>query len=387
MTTRAVVLGGGAGGARAANLLAQQAPQGTEVILVERTGTHLFQPGLVQVLFGEAGIGSYRRPLSGLLAPGVKLVVGEVESLDLPVRLVKGSFGELAYDELVVALGVEAASGALEGLEELSPWTVPGALAGREALSKAGPRTRVIVGVAGIPYRCPPAVFDLAVRLRARTGAEVELFHPWDAPLAPFGEQVSGAFSALLSAAGVTYHGGFRLVSCVDGCATASDGRELRFDMALVVPPHKPPRAVSSSELAGEGGWPEVTYPSLTSPRFAEVSVLGDLAAVALGAGMAGTLALSEAGHVAGRLAAKLSGGVPPRSPQMSALCFVDTGITASALACDFTAPAAKAGPPSCVLLPFMSYFRRAKQLFAEEWFSALGGGAVPQLSPDAQAT
>ncbi len=372
MAARIVVLGGGPAGVRVANRLALQVPDGAEIVVVERTGVHLFQPGLMAVLFGEAGLEACRRDLSGLLAPAVQLVVGEVEALDPPARLVKGSFGELAYDEVVLALGAEVGAGSLGTTEQLAPWTVPGALAGREALAKLGAGARVVVGPAAAVYRCPPAVFDLAVRIRARTGAKVELFHPWATPLAPFGEQVSEAFATILSDAGVSYHGGFALASYGDGRALSHDGRELCYDIAFVVPPHGVPSVVARSALAGEGGWPAVSYPSFTSPFFGEVSVLGDLASVALGAGMAGTLALAEADYVAARLAAKLRGEPRPAGPQMSALCFVDTGTTASALACDFTRPASRTGPPSCVLLPFLGYFRKAKQLLADEWFSGL---------------
>lgn len=381
MTTRVVVLGAGAAGLSAANRLARHAEAGApiEVVLVERTGEHAFWPGLVPVLFGEADPGEHRRAVPGLLRPGVHLVVGEVETLDPEDGFVRGSFGELGFDELVVALGVEVAWGErAPACGELAPWTLAGALAGRQALEGARPGTRLAVGPADPAYRCPPAVFDLAVRLARWTGATVEVFHPWQRPLAPFGEGPAAAVSAMLAGAGVGFRGGFSLEQVLPGELVSRSGERLGYDLALVVPPHRAPRCVADSPLAGPTGWPEVTFPSLTHPRFDRVSLVGDLAAPALSAGMAGTLGVLEGGFVADRLAARASGAAGPLRPSMSALCFLDDGRVGSLLHCDFAAPAAAAGPPACDLLPPLPFFRSAKRLFAEEWFTGmLGGDAV----------
>lgn len=369
MTRRVVILGGGAGGLVVANSLARSSLSGLEVVLVDRSTEHLFQPGLVPVLFGEAEPDVYRRPLRELIAPGIELLNGEAQSIDPEAHLVTGSFGELGYADLVVALGadVEGASGSIG--EQLAPWTLAGALAGRRALERIGPKTRVVVGATNVAYRCPPAVFDLAVRIRGTTGARVEVVHPWLAPLAPFGAQVSKAFAVMLEAASVRYRGDVHLESA-DGRLTDSDGEIVDYDVAFVVPPHRPPGVIARSPLAGESGWPQVSFSTLTHPSFADVSIVGDLAAVPLGVGMAGTLAISEGRYVADRLAATIAGATPASGPVMSALCFVDTGRSGSLLACDFTGPASGTGTPSCVLLPMLGYFRRAKQLFADEWFS-----------------
>ena len=175
MSRRVVVLGGGAGGLAAANRLARHAGAGAglEIVLVDRSADHVFAPGFVPVMFGDAEPSAFRRPLRDLLDPAVRLVTGEATELDVPGRRVRGSFGDLDHDDLVVALGAEVGwpvdpppSG------DLAPWTLDGALAGAEALRLLGPRDRVVVGPTGLGYRCPPAVFDLAVRIPMRPGVE-----------------------------------------------------------------------------------------------------------------------------------------------------------------------------------------------------------------------
>ncbi len=372
MTRRVVVLGAGAAGLAAANRLGAQAGSGAglEVVLVDRSGEHVFAPGFVSVLFGDAEPGAFRRPLGDLVRPQVRVMAGEVTRLDPRASAVTGSFGELAYDHLVVALGADVGwPGEDPPCGDLAPWTLHGALAGRDALRRIRPGARVVVGPAGPAYRCPPAVFDLAARISRVTGARVDLVHPWPAPLAPFGPDPSAAFTAMLAEAGVTYHGGFTVARVTGDHITSSEGAALPYDVAFLVPPHRPPAVVAGSPLAGPSGWPAVSYPALTHPAHQDVAIIGDIAAPALRAGMAGTLAVFQASHAADRIAAP--GGAPP-APRMAAICFVDPGGAGSFLYCDFTGPAAGTGPPLCVLMPPLRYFRQAKQLFAREWFASM---------------
>ncbi len=377
MTRRVVVLGAGPGGLVAANTLAVLAPSDVEIVLVDRSAAHLFQPGLVSVLFSEAQPSDVERPLAELAHPRICVRAGDVTSIDPTARRVGGSFGEIGYDHVVVALGAQTAPGTEAGREDMAPWAPEGAVRGKRALASCTAGTRVVVGATSPMYRCPPAVFDLAVRIKARTGATTEIVHPWPAPLAPFGEHISRQFTAMLADAAVGYHGEFHPSSTGDGCLTSTDGRRVACDLAFIVPAHRPPAAIAGSVLAREDGWPLVSYPTLTHPSFPDVSIVGDAAAVSLGVGMAGTLAVSEGRYVAHRIAASLQDVPPPPAPAMAALCFVDTGTTGSALVCDFSGPASGSGPATCVLLPFLPYYRKAKQLFAAEWFTSTVGPSL----------
>ncbi len=380
MTRRVLVLGAGAGGLAAANRLARHAQAGAdlEVVLVDRTDEHVFAPGYVAVMFGDAEPEAFRRPLTDLVRPEVRVVAGETDTVDPDDRRVTGSFGELGYDELVVALGVDVGwpDGPPPG-GELAPWTLPGALAGREVLRQLRPGRRVLVAPTGVGYKCPPAALDLAVRVAGSTGASVEVAHPWPRPLAPFGAGPAEAATRMLADAGVAFHGGFAVAEIGDRTVTSDDGRIVAFDVGIFVPPHRPPAVVAASALAGDGGWPAVTFPTLTHPGYASVSVVGDLATTSLKVGMAGTLAVLEAAYVADRIAAAAGGPAAPAAPAMSAICFLDTGTTASFLHCDFTAPASGTGPAACTLMPWLPYFRRAKRVFADEWFATMLTGEV----------
>jgi sulfide:quinone oxidoreductase len=377
--SRVVVVGGGAAGLPAANRLAlRTSGEQVEVVLVDRAAEHVFLPGFVGVLFGDVEPQALRRPLSSLVRPGVRLLTGEVDRLDPCGQQVCGDFGELGFDRLVVATGAEVGwPGGPPPAGDLAPWTLAGALAGRETLRRIDTKSRVVVAAATPAYRCPPAVFDLAIRLRRHTGAQVTVAHPWRAPLAPFGAEPSAAVTRLLGEAGVRFRGDFAFTEVHTDRLVDAAGVSVGFDVALLVPPHRPPAVVAASSLAGPGGWMQVRFPTLRHPEYPNVFGAGDVVAPTLHVGMAGTLDVFEGAFAADSIAAELAGADAPASPRMSAICFLDTGTTGSFLHCDFTAPAAGNGPPACTLMPELPFFRRAKRLFADEWFTSMVTGEI----------
>ena len=107
-THRVVVIGGGFGGLFATRAL-RRAP--VDVVLIDRTGHHLFQPLLYQVATGILSEGQITRPLRAVLAnqTNARVVVGEVDSISLSQRTVTShAFGAdtvTPYDSLIVAAG------------------------------------------------------------------------------------------------------------------------------------------------------------------------------------------------------------------------------------------------------------------------------------------
>jgi len=138
MSSRVAVLGAGAGGLKTANRLAWQAASGADldVVLVDRAADHVFAPGFVPVFFGEAEPGAFRRPIADLAHPAVRVVTGEVTGLDPAGHAVSGSFGELPYDTLVLALGAEVGAWVAVGTG-LGVAFVPSANAGSAPASTA----------------------------------------------------------------------------------------------------------------------------------------------------------------------------------------------------------------------------------------------------------
>jgi NADH dehydrogenase len=106
---RVAIVGGGFGGLFAARALGRA--RDVEVVLVDRTNHHLFQPLLYQVASGILSEGSVAPPLRDILRRqrNTEVVLGEVVGVDVDARRLAvetlGRRSEIAYDSLIVAAG------------------------------------------------------------------------------------------------------------------------------------------------------------------------------------------------------------------------------------------------------------------------------------------
>src|ERR1700750_2095701 len=105
---RVVIVGCGVGGLFAARPLRRAA---VEVVVVDRTNHHLFQPLLYQVATGILSEGDIAPPIRDVLRDqrNATVVLGEIVGVDLGARRltvesVRGR-SEIAYDTLILASG------------------------------------------------------------------------------------------------------------------------------------------------------------------------------------------------------------------------------------------------------------------------------------------
>ncbi len=101
---RVVIIGGGFGGLYAARILTGQP---LEVILIDRTNHHLFQPLLYQVATAMLSPADIAQPIRAILkeAQNVRVVMGTVEVIDTGAKVVRTKSNEYPYDYLIVATG------------------------------------------------------------------------------------------------------------------------------------------------------------------------------------------------------------------------------------------------------------------------------------------
>jgi len=105
---RLVIIGGGIGGTTVAKRLANH--PGYEITLLDRQNHYQFQPLLYQVATAALGSPEIASPIRFMLrnARNVRVLQAEVTGIDVQRRTVLTSLGEVPYDTLVVAAGVEA---------------------------------------------------------------------------------------------------------------------------------------------------------------------------------------------------------------------------------------------------------------------------------------
>lgn len=382
---RVVILGGGSGGAVAAKRLGRWAKEGEfEVVLIDRSRWHEYRPSYLWVMTGKREPEDVRRELSILTHRyGTEVVEAEVTTIDPRARRVETSSGGYDYDYLVVSLGAELRrSEQIAGLE--APWELDDALATRERLAgfEGG---RVVVGVESWPYRCPPAPFEAAMMLRylaeqrdVSDRTEISVFHTWQRPMETFGPLMVDGFSRFLEQREVSFEGGFELErhDPDNRILRAGDGRELEYDLAMVVPAHQAPAVIAESGMVAEGGYMDVKLPSMASPQFEDVWGIGDVVAPTIGLGMAGVFAHFQAEHVVTQIIDRARGTYVGELYNMVGVCVMDTGYEGAAVWCDFTDKLyGRTAVPDCRLLGGMRAFRAVKSGFEAYWFANLFGG------------
>ncbi len=103
---RVLIIGGGFGGLYAARALAG-AP--VSITLIDRRNYHLFRPMLYQVATGLLSADEISGPLRSILSRhrNVEVLLDEVIGVDPQARRVRLSQGDLPYDFLIVATGIQ----------------------------------------------------------------------------------------------------------------------------------------------------------------------------------------------------------------------------------------------------------------------------------------
>src|SRR4029077_10167164 len=122
---RVVIVGGGFGGLAAAKALRRAE---AEVLLIDRTNHHLFQPLLYQVATSVLAPGQIGTPIRGVLGkqPNTKVLLGEVTAVNKEQRYVVASSADrrevkIPYDYLILATGVRHSYFGHDEFERFAP--------------------------------------------------------------------------------------------------------------------------------------------------------------------------------------------------------------------------------------------------------------------------
>lgn len=116
-----VIIGGGFAGLNLAKGLG--GVPDIEVTLVDRTNHHLFQPLLYQVAMAGLSPADIASPIRGLLSRyrNIRVLLGEVQSVDLNQNVVVADICEIPFDYLVLACGARHSYFGHDEWEEYAP--------------------------------------------------------------------------------------------------------------------------------------------------------------------------------------------------------------------------------------------------------------------------
>jgi sulfide:quinone oxidoreductase len=379
MPARIVVLGGGVGGTLAANLLSKELGRDAHVTVVDPTGMHVYQPGFLYVALGQANGRWLARDERTLLRRDVELAVETAERVDLAqgtVRLARG--GSLPFDYLVMATGAKLVYDTVPGLREGSYefYSLDGAQRLREAIRgfRGG---RILVGIAGIPYKCPPApvefVFMVEEYLRKRglrDRSEITLLSPLNRAFTI--EPTSKLIQPIMEERGIGLSTFFN-VEAVDpsaGIVESLEGEKAEYDLLVLVPPHRGQALVDASGLGDVSGWLPTNRRTLQVGDHERIFAIGD--ATDLPISKSGSTAHFEAPVVASRIASLVKGTAPAANYGGRVMCFLETGNRrATALRFDYEHPPTPPRPSRA--------WHVAKWVFNRLYWETVPQGRIPE--------
>ena len=338
---RVVVLGGGVGGTLVANLLVRKLWDEIErgqatVTLIDEKGEHVYQPGFMYIAMGGERAERLHRPERSLLDRQVHLRVGRALRIDEANAWVElEDRSQIGYDQLVIATGSRIVPEEIEHFAEEAHhfYNPDAALRLRHALD-AFTGGKIVIGIAGMPYKCPPAPLEVAFliesELRERGLREKSEMHY----CSPIGraftiETVSEMATPILEQKGIELHTFFNVES-IDAerkVVQSLEGEELPYDLLILVPPHRGAKIVIESGMAPASGWLPTDHHTLQVGGRPNVYALGD--ATDLPLSKAGSTAHFEAPIVAERIAATIQGREPEgkhASYTGKVMCFFEVG-------------------------------------------------------------
>jgi sulfide:quinone oxidoreductase len=338
---RILILGGGVGGTLAANLLARRLRRRldageVELTLVDEGGEHVYQPGFMYIAMGSQRPEALSRPERSLLDRRIRLLVDRATRIDPESRLVEFESGQrLAFDQLIIATGSRIVPEEIPHFEsEAHHFYGAEAAARLRTALDAFDGGRIVIGIAGMPYKCPPAPLEVAFlmesELRDRGIRDRSELH-YCSPIARAFtiESVSEMATPILAEKGIELHTFFNVES-IDPerkVVESLEGEELPYDLLVLVPPHRGAQVVVDSGLAPPAGWLP-TDPHTLEVRGQEgIYAIGD--ATDLPLSKAGSTAHFEAPVVTERIVA----AVEQRAPDAKlgtytgkVMCFFEVG-------------------------------------------------------------
>ncbi len=294
MHHRVVIVGGGTAGISVAARLRRQGIE--DVVVVEPSSVHYYQPLWTLVGAGVTAVERTRRLESSVVPRGVRWVQDAVEAIDPDAQeIVTRAGARIGYDALVLCPGIELAWDRVPGLAE----AMETPFASTNYTVDLAPKTSDLVrkfrggdalfAAPGTPIKCPGAPQKAAYLAsdhwqRAGTLGAIDVTFATGAG-GIFGvPEFARVLEGVVRRYGIDTKFGHELLRVDPDGRTATfatgDGEvELHYDLLHAVPPQRAPAFVRSSPLGGEGafGWVPVDRHRLNHVRYPNVFSLGDV--------------------------------------------------------------------------------------------------------------
>ncbi len=313
-----LVLGGGFGGVVAAERMAKMLGTEHELTLVSNNARFTFYPALVRLAFGKCEPDDVSFDLRG--AGKVTLTGSDIT-------------GDIKYDFLLYALGRRLATERVPGFFEHAHHllSVKAALRFGEAVKHFRGGHVVVGSCPGARLEVPvyETAFALARRLREQ-GREARITvvssdYPGEHP---GGAALAAAARPALEAHHIESLNGFEVHEVRAKSVHACDGRALRYDLLMLVPPFEGTSALTATGLTDVDGYVRVDH-TMRVLGAERMYAAGD--AVYFSGPKMGHMAVRQAEVAAANLAAEIEGREPSATYHHEMTLVVDEGGGGSA--------------------------------------------------------
>ena len=331
---RVVVIGGGYAGATAAKYLRTWSNGGLDVTVVEPRSQFVSCPLSNLVLGGNRNINDLTFGYDLLKSNhGIHWVSDEVLAIDSATRLVKLKQGEIAYDRLVIAPGIDFMYEQLPMLQSSeAQLAVPHAWkAGaqtvnlRQQLESMKDGGVFVISIPKAPYRCPPGPYErvcqVAFYLKNQKPKAKIIVLDGNAEII----SKKGLFTKVWAEmyAGIIDYRPNSTVVDVDVTAkiVKTEFESIKADVLNVIPPQ---RAGKIAQIAGVANvdkrWCEVDFLTYESKTVPNVHIIGDSVSAALP--KSAHMATSQARVCANAIVALMSNQLPDSAPVFANTCY-----------------------------------------------------------------
>jgi len=284
---RVVVVGGGFGGTTAARYLKMWGGN-VDVTLVERGASFVSCPISNLVIGGYRQMADITRGYDGLKSMGIKVVQGEVTTIDVAgrkVRLAGGS--ELPYDRLIVSPGIDFMWDQVGGLQSavdagrvVHAWKAgPQTVAFRQQLESMADGGVVAISIPKSPYRCPPGPYERACMV----ASYLKTAKPKSKLLVLDANPEVQSKKALFEKAFKDHYSGIleyrpnAEIKEVSGKVAKLEFEDVRADVLNVIPPQRAGDIARTAGLVNiNSRWVGVNWLTMESTVAPGVHVLGD---------------------------------------------------------------------------------------------------------------
>ncbi len=331
---RVVVIGGGFAGSVAAKYLRMWSLGAIEVVLVEPNHQFVSCPLSNLVLGGSKTIDDLTFGYDLLRANhGIQWVEDYVTAINPEAKTVKLSRGEVHYDRLLIAPGIDFVYGSLPALQSTeSQQQVPHAWkAGWQTVNlrrqlEAMPDGGVFVmNVPQAPYRCPPGPYERA--------AQVAHYFKQHKPASKVivldanSEIVSkkGLFMQVFNHtfAGLVDYRPNSVLTHVDVATKTvmTEFEQVRADVLNIIPPQRAGKPAQLARLNNiDQRWCEVNFLTYESTQAENIHVVGDAVSAALP--KSAHMATNQAKICANAIVQLMAGAAPDPAPVFANTCY-----------------------------------------------------------------